>query len=200
MRKNRWAGRDGANARGAFTLIEILVVVVIIAILAGIILRTTVYVNNKLGRARATEQLHQIKNALVEYHSSYGIFPPVNKTILPPGHDTMNWEFPFAGPPVSSPDFNTGLVYYLCNTNDPYRARWEQFLEGIMPQIWHPPRSNYQGSGWNYFTNQAWYCLDPWENSYRYECYAPYQSFRLWSAGPDKTDGTKDDIGVTWEE
>jgi general secretion pathway protein G len=35
--------------------------------------------------------------------------------------------------------------------------------------------------------------LDPWDNEYRYELLDPTQ-YRIWSVGPDLTDGTEDDI------
>jgi general secretion pathway protein G len=38
---------------------------------------------------------------------------------------------------------------------------------------------------------------DPWGNEYRYECPGTRQNkpFEIWSYGPDKQDGTDDDIG-----
>lgn len=39
--------------------------------------------------------------------------------------------------------------------------------------------------------------LDPWrQKSYRYKTQPPYQSYELWSAGPDMIDGNDDDIRI----
>ncbi len=43
--------------------------------------------------------------------------------------------------------------------------------------------------------------LDPWGNPYQYESPGKFNtdSFDIWSFGPDRSDGTDDDIG-NWEE
>jgi general secretion pathway protein G len=37
--------------------------------------------------------------------------------------------------------------------------------------------------------------LDPWKNEYHYKNPGAHGTFDIWSSGPDKTDGTDDDIG-----
>ena len=71
----------GANA---FTLIEMLVVLGVIIILAGILLKTTTLVINNMAKGKATHDLQQLQNALNEYYKAYGGYPPC---------DTMGYEY-----------------------------------------------------------------------------------------------------------
>lgn len=61
--------------RRGFTLVELLVVVAIIAILAGLVLGIAGYASQKADRGRAISELERIKNALEEYRIAYGTFP-----------------------------------------------------------------------------------------------------------------------------
>ena len=59
----------------AFTLIELLVVISIIIVLAGLILSTAGYVQNKAVRARAGAEIAAISAALENYKADNGIYP-----------------------------------------------------------------------------------------------------------------------------
>jgi len=191
----------------AFTLIELLVVIVIIAILSGIVLGVWGFLHSKTARARAVRDLHQIKNALAEYHATYGIYPPVNSGNVSPGHDTMAWEYRGTDPKFEPRDrhYSTGLVWYLTEDTVPgpsQRDRWKHFLQGVMPNSGGQPvydEERADGLGNTRWTNNVSTCIDPWERAYRYECYPPFQSYRLWSLGPDPGNPL-DDIGVQWDE
>lgn len=63
------------RAKRAFTLVELLVVVAIIGILAGLVLGIAGYASQKADRGRAITDLEKIKNALDEYRIIYGTFP-----------------------------------------------------------------------------------------------------------------------------
>ena len=65
MKLRRWLS--------AFTLIELLVVIAIIAVLAGIVLRTTSFVNKKIARANAISSLNKIRSAVEAFQRSAGI-------------------------------------------------------------------------------------------------------------------------------
>jgi general secretion pathway protein G len=58
-----------------FSLIELLVVVAIIAILAGLILQTAGYVQNRAARSRAQTEIAAISAALESYRADYGDYP-----------------------------------------------------------------------------------------------------------------------------
>jgi prepilin-type N-terminal cleavage/methylation domain-containing protein len=182
--------RNRGRSRASFTLIELLVVIVIIVILMAILLRVTVYVNARLGKGRVLRDIEQIKNALAEYHSTFGIYPPVS---------WVRYEFEKTTPRESIYD-STGLTYYLCM--GPQNDRWQHFLDGVMPDMGEAVYSGRVGGAGTYFfyTNNVWSCYDPWDREYQYQCYDPYQSYRVWSYGPDGTNGTPDDIGIEWTQ
>lgn len=68
-----------SNARTrAFTLIEILVVIAIIAILASLILATSGFIQERAGRARAQAEIAAIEAALEAYKGDNGDYPEGN--------------------------------------------------------------------------------------------------------------------------
>jgi general secretion pathway protein G len=68
----------------AFTLIEILVVVAVITILAGITIGTLGGVNEKASRDRAKAEVAAISSALEAYRAEFGSYPtPLNSSNVP---------------------------------------------------------------------------------------------------------------------
>ncbi len=63
------------EAAFAFTIIELLVVIALIIILAGLILSTVGYVQNKAARSRAETEIAAISAALENYKADNGIYP-----------------------------------------------------------------------------------------------------------------------------
>lgn len=63
------------NKFAGFTLVELLTVIAIIGILAGLVLGVAGYVNRKADIARAQADIEKIKNALEEYRAAYGTYP-----------------------------------------------------------------------------------------------------------------------------
>jgi general secretion pathway protein G len=63
------------EARGAFTLIELIVVIAIIIILAGLILSTVGYVQKKGARSRAETEIAAMSAACESYKADNGIYP-----------------------------------------------------------------------------------------------------------------------------
>jgi len=61
----------------AFTLIELMVVMVIIGILMGGIFRMMKIVDNHNRKANTVAKLQRLQNAISGFYSSYGIYPPV---------------------------------------------------------------------------------------------------------------------------
>jgi type II secretory pathway pseudopilin PulG len=59
----------------AFTIVEILVVLAIILILAGLVLAASSYVRNKGARSRAEAEIAAISAALENYKADNGIYP-----------------------------------------------------------------------------------------------------------------------------
>lgn len=64
--------------RGSFTLIEILVVITIIGILAGMVFKMMGYAGRQSQKAQTIQILEKVAHALEEYKAEYGQYPPVN--------------------------------------------------------------------------------------------------------------------------
>src|SRR5947207_4683932 len=63
------------RAAGAFTLIELLIVMAIIIVLEGLILATANYVQKKGYRSRAEAEIAAISAALENYKADNGVYP-----------------------------------------------------------------------------------------------------------------------------
>jgi prepilin-type N-terminal cleavage/methylation domain-containing protein len=71
-------------SRRAFTLIELLIVMAIIIVLAGLILATANYVQKKGYRSRAEAEIAAISAALENYKADNGVYPRGKSTAVPP--------------------------------------------------------------------------------------------------------------------
>src|SRR5436190_10245427 len=74
------APRSSFSARSAFTLIELVVVVGIILILAGLVLSTAGYARKKGARARAETEIAAMSAACESYKADNGIYPTNSDT------------------------------------------------------------------------------------------------------------------------
>ncbi|HSP44626.1 MAG TPA: type II secretion system protein [Chthoniobacterales bacterium] len=72
------------RAGGAFTLIELLIVMAIILVLAGLILATSDYVQKKGYRSRAEVEIAAISAALENYKADHGVYPRGKSIAAPP--------------------------------------------------------------------------------------------------------------------
>ncbi len=205
---NAQAGdRRPRKTRRGFTLVELLVVVAVIAILIGITIRVGVLVNRRTARTQATGQIEQIKNALSAFYAEHGSYPPQETrgrphyegevVSQPTPADSTLWLRQDTNYPALNvypdPNFYRGLSCYLMKYRDKYPLPlvWSRVI------VYRPPTG---GLGADLVVSDAWVLQDPWRVNYNYESKPPYQSYRLWSNGPDKTSGTADDIGTGWTE
>ena len=76
--------RPQISIRG-FTIVELLIVVAIVAILAGIVLAALYQVRSKSAYARTVEDMQEISAAMELYHEANGSYPPDVNRGLPTG-------------------------------------------------------------------------------------------------------------------
>src|SRR6266699_4831034 len=95
------------RAEGAMTIIELLVVIIIIFILAGLVLSISSYVQNKGARARAETEIAAMSAALESYKADNGIYPRNSDT------DNIDARINLAPAPSPSPNAYTSASFYL---------------------------------------------------------------------------------------
>jgi type II secretory pathway pseudopilin PulG len=168
------------RAEGAVTIIELLVVIIIIFILAGLVLSISSYVQNKGTRARAETEIAAMSAALESYKADNGIYPRNSDT------DNIDARINLAPAPSPSPNAYTSASFYLysqlsgLDQNQQPVAGMKSYFT-FRPQMLGHPTGN---------TTTVTYIRDPFGNSYGYSTanqgsssagYNP--TFDLWSAG-----------------
>jgi general secretion pathway protein G len=83
--------------RRGFTLVELLVVITIIAILAGLSMGGYGYVTRKQADSQATIQINLLSKALEEYKSDNGAYPPTGTTNAL--YNLLYWDGAKTNPP-----------------------------------------------------------------------------------------------------
>jgi len=134
------------RAAAAFTLLEILVVLAIIGLLAGLAITnvTNIFGNKQVDVARLFVN-QSLQAPLTAYKMDMGSFPSTSEGLQ-------------------------ALIAAPANRSERWRGPYLQ--SGKLP-------------------------ADPWNEPYEYRCpgVKNKSGFDLWSKGPDKADGTDDDIG-----
>jgi prepilin-type N-terminal cleavage/methylation domain-containing protein len=107
--KKSFVCRRSARLSG-FTLVELLVVMGIIAILAGVLLTAGGAALRAAQRTKAANTANQIQTAALNYYTEYGVYPIPTAApgdILIADNDTTLWP---------------GMIYGLCGNINPYDA------------------------------------------------------------------------------
>src|SRR5438477_9929606 len=173
--------REGTRAvPRAFTIIELLVVISIIIILAGLILSTVGYVQKKGARSRAEAEIAAISAALESYKADNGIYPrDATKT------DQVD---PAASP---IPTTATQFLYEQLSGNS---ATNLQPISGARSYFAFKPQMLFGTKDSNGNLTSVSYIRDPFGNSYGYSTlkasggtggYNP--TFDLWSIADDSS-------------
>ena len=180
--------------RTAFTLIEILVVIAVIMILAGLVLATVSYVQNKGARSRAEAEIAAMSAALESYKADNGIYPRGNADLslsTPYDSDTLDARTPGNCDPTSGDVKYRNVTLFLykmlsgdVNANKQLTAKsYFSFPKGMLF-----PKGN---------VASVTALIDPWGNCYGYSTanqnnpnqgYNP--TFDLWSSGQPNSDGS----------
>ncbi len=185
-----------------FTLIEMLAVITIIVILAGLVVGGMGFVNDRQATEKAKTQIAMLSAAIEEYKLDHGSYPA-----------TANSSSGLTGT-------NSITVYDMSETSQPAKSLlYVLYTKGVevldddnedypiyIPEL--DPDNNKQG--WTSSSSDN--ILDPWGNPYRYRtAYSKTGSsnsrtqnpdFDLWSSGKDgatstnpASDTVADDIG-----
>jgi len=181
---SRFLGRKGQGA--SFTLVELLVVMFIIALLAGLILEAGSGLMQKAKRNRAAGEVQAISSALESYKVDNGIYP-TNGILVGGTNGTYAID-----PSTNGGTYQQGsqLLYEALagktNYNDSASAK--SYLPFKLYQL-----GNYTtAAGTAYSATTATYIKDPWNYSYGYStgdgtaANVPLSGtnfFDLWSTG-----------------
>lgn len=145
------------NARRAFTLVEILVVLVIIAILLGLLFPALSAVMNSARKAEAASQATLLVNAIKAYNAEYGVYPLFTESDgSKQGFDTLYGD---PGGLYSSPDLINILTASDQGVNSGHQHNRKRIVFIEVPEAKDPnnPRSGVDSN------NRL---LDPWGNEY----------------------------------
>ena len=186
--------RPPQSSRKAFTLVELLVVVVIIALLIGLLLPALANIRTRVWRQRATAEARQIVAGIQAYNSDYSRWP------VAADYTRYLTDSVFTATILSN--------IYEEVTDMPMVLRLQQRLAGNYG--YSGPLDSAEGSGRSHLTVDPRHrdasnnLCDPWGNVYqvRYDMNDDGQipnpfasstsvtvkaSVIVWSAGPDKT-------------
>jgi prepilin-type N-terminal cleavage/methylation domain-containing protein len=86
------AGSRQTRLHAAFTLIELMMVISIIALLAALIVWGTSAAGDKKVRARANTEMEGIKLAIDGFHKKHGFYPPGNVNPALSGTNQLFYE------------------------------------------------------------------------------------------------------------
>jgi prepilin-type N-terminal cleavage/methylation domain-containing protein len=113
------------RAHAAFTLIEMLVVVIVIAILAGLVLAIVSGMGDSR-KAITIERIEKVRACLEEFYAEYGQYPPVK--LYPRVNGTQPFEYEY--PVTNGMPRQDVYTYVWQNENDPYSGSVFKF--GLM--------------------------------------------------------------------
>jgi len=162
--------------QAAFTLIEMMVVITIIIILAGLVVGGMEYANQRSATEKAKTQIALLSKGIEEYKLDMGAYPRTDDNTAIAGDVSEQ---------LYNALFKDGYDY-TSPTTPP--ANWTKAMKIYLSEL--DPRNTKQG--WVTTTTTATPAaslkiLDPWGNNYRYRkgTNAQNPDFDLWSIGKD---------------
>jgi prepilin-type N-terminal cleavage/methylation domain-containing protein len=195
---------NNKRACRAFTLIELLVVVTIIGILAGLAVPAVGKALESARRGEAAAMVNQLRTALVQYETEYGVWP---KALRSTGNSSEDKE-------ADSVDLYNTLIARDKGLNanhedNPRRIVFMEFNTKIL-RSGSPSKTNRTPPS---NPSQAEFFVDPWNQLYYFKADSNYDnsiqlpqppftgvlasSLIIWSPGPQKdysSDGGGNDI------
>lgn len=167
---HRPASGPSSSRAAAFTLIELLTVIAIIAILMALLFPAIMSAKEAARRAQALNDVQQIVAAVKSYNTEYGRYPDIATAAAPAGGgvpaDVMVGDSTL--PNVAG---NNNLLFYtlrsiniLPNTDYTMNPRRVVFFEGKQATNATAPKAGFQVGGANAATNDSYF--DPWGKQY----------------------------------
>jgi prepilin-type N-terminal cleavage/methylation domain-containing protein len=188
-------------SKRAFTLVELLIVITIIAILSSISFKAISIVNQRSAIAQTTRRLMNLSSCIAEYHAEYGQYPPAELTTLTNwfgGDKPDGWEdfVEAAQQDEGQEDFGKNatdnLLYYLLFELD--SDVWASSSDEVgLHKVEIILAGHAGGIGDEEFTIELTELKDAWWRDVIYKCEKPYTSYILYSQGP-KSSIAADDI------
>lgn len=273
---SRDAARTAAARRGAFTLLEMLIVIAVIVALAGMVFRMVAMIGKSNDISATRAKLEKTAAALEEFKALYGKYPPVYNydgegqpvRYEYPVESTWGWgadgesaanevcRSDKSGPVQWKEGENHIFTFGLCSffvpryngtaERGPARflgggqrysegvSQWRNYnskdgdedqaevgdserdlnaIRRILPNLeaklgpdgriekngiltfWEcTSKIDIPGVSRHSVTNIQATIVDAWDRNIRYSSRPPYETYRLWSVGPDGKNGTRDDI------
>jgi type II secretory pathway pseudopilin PulG len=165
------------SRRSPFTVIELLAVMVIVAILAGLILGVSRYASAKGHDSKTLSQLLALEDALGQFQEDRGYNMSTNALT----NDILQLGSHF-------PAADVNPIGTVATTDPCYRFTSGRFVHS---QTGNPYIPGYNGGPY----------LDAWKRPFLYRCDGNQNNtstFDIWSAGRDGVIGTDDDI-TNWK-
>jgi len=171
------------SSPAGFTLVELLTVLIIIAVLAGLIVGAGKYALTKAGTSRAQAEIAAMEGALESYKNDNGVYPPTAGPRVTSGAQ---------GYPGSAEYSNSAVLYTALAGGQ------KKYFTFTSKQL---------GTGTLSSGGTATIVVDPFGSPYNYyQTNSPtlvtnVATFDLWSYGPNgiNDEGTNDDI-TNWKQ
>jgi prepilin-type N-terminal cleavage/methylation domain-containing protein len=188
---------------GGFTLVEMLTVVVIIGVLAGILFRVAGMISNRTARSISVARLEQLKLCIEAYYGVYGEYPRAQGVTweepgASAGDDPVDWDIILPGWQAGDPSWENPAKEYWDKLypfiyRDPAAPEWAEFSAQaggcwVDAVAYTNVLDEY---GPFSYTNAVYSIDDGQDRAFTYNSTAPYQSYTLTGS---------DEVGEGWSQ